>query len=189
MNKLKLFIFGGLLCIGQPIFAGDDWDVSTNAQDQFSSWNDQEVAFDSCWSNDVFQRELDSVRNLETSFFVNLAEQGHVPFIGSLPFNKHTALAIMRRSISGRYKQLKVKAMAGNSGHAQNLAEVDALVNKLDHYLWRHTGVLRFVGDHPQFVAFAVVALGAFGIALLCSTPASEPKLSWWQQLRHSFNL
>ena len=190
MIKHKLLLLCGLLSIVQPVFAdGDDYDTSSDAQQQLNSWDNPQVGFDSCWENGFFQRELDSMRNLESRFLVQLAEIGHVPYIGSLPNKGGKSIAILRNWLISRQKQLAGKASPGNADHAQHLAEMQALRRKLNRYVWRYTGAGRFAGDHKKMLTCAALALAATCVTVWYSQRSQKQKPSLWQQLLQSLSL
>ncbi len=190
VNKIQLFLIIGLLSIGQSVFCGpDELDLSGSSRQQFDSWNDPRVAFDTCWENDFFRRELRTIENLEINYFPALAKQGHVPLIGSLPNKGSKSLALLSSWLVARYAQLAPKASKNNKDHVRHLAEVRMLQRKLDRYLWRYSGALAFVGDHPKLVITSAVLLGTCILALLPSKPAPPIRRSLWQRFWNSFGL
>ena len=166
----------------------NDWDLSAAEEEQFNSWKNKEVGFDTCWNNEFFQRELAGIRALATSFFPKLKNQGRVPFMGSLPNHGGKYLSINRKALTEWYNCLKGKASPGSADHTKHLDEMRALRRQMDIYMLRYTGPGRFAGDHP-FVVVAALTFGIYCVTLWHSKKDLKKKRSALAQLMHSFGL
>ncbi len=155
-NKNKLILTIGLLSIGQPLFCGP---------------------FEDLWNDPNFVHEFAGVRTFAKEFRNQIRQSyGRAPRIGTLPGDRGGTLRISRQWLKEEFEKLNEFAEAGNSEHEGALRQMRSTMLKLELISLRHTGILKFVNDHPLLTAAVIAGAVVFCYSLIVNRRGIKPK-------------